>query len=141
MIELIVVLSIVSLLMITTIKWPGKGINLTAQAERLANDIRYVQSLAMANDDYYEITFDTTQNRYTITPGVFPVWQNDTVNIETGITISAISNNYLGFDEKGIPYTNNTGTKLSSDATITLTTEGKNKIITILVETGKVNIS
>ena len=142
LIELIMVMSIISVLFIATIRWPGRTINLGAQTQQLVNDIRYTQFLAMSRNERYRISLAT--NQYTLTqldgntPENFPGRATNIVTLEIGTTLTTTSASLI-FDGNGIPYDNSV-TALTAEETISLTTEGTINTITISPETGKVTI-
>jgi prepilin-type N-terminal cleavage/methylation domain-containing protein len=144
----IVVLAIGILAVYPLIKWPGTVINLAAEAERLASDIRYAQSLAMTKGDRYQFV-RTSSNTYQIrsaagTPVILGQGSS-TVTLNTGITFGTfvnLPNNLIAFDGTGAPYTDNIspGTALSATASIPITASGNTKTIVITPETGNITI-
>lgn len=144
-IELTIVISIVSLLFVATIVWPGKGINLNAETQQLMANIRYTQFLAMSRNTRYRINF--SENSYTLTEADgtthidFPVnTQGDrhTILLDENTTLET-DLSALIFDGKGIPY-DETETALMNEEIVTLTAEGYARIITITPETGMINL-
>ena len=150
LIELIVVILITTILAsIAITQWPGARINLNAQAQQLASDIRYTQTLAMSRATEY--TLNVTATTYSITTGGGaavnnPITGSATVTLGTGITITIsptnLPNNLVTFNSLGEPYINTTATTaLANAAVITLTSGGITKTITIQPQTGRVTVS
>ena len=142
--EFILVLILTAILSAVVIeKWPGSSINITAQADRLISDIRYVQSLSMTRGQRYRINFTATSYSITDAAGTTPVphpMNNATsVALNSDITLTT-THGFLVFDGNGAPYTTATlpGTALASDAVITLTTNGATRTIRISPQTGRV---
>jgi len=144
LVELVTVLSLLAVLAAVAInRWPGSAINLAAQAEQLASDIRYAQALAMNRGQRYRINF--AADRYwlsdisgaTALPN--PASGADSVMLTGGITLSA-SDSFLVFDGNGAPYTTATtpGTALASDSVITLSVDGANQTVRVSPQTGRV---
>jgi prepilin-type N-terminal cleavage/methylation domain-containing protein len=150
-IELIVVIVIISILAtIAVSRWPGTRINLNAQAQQLASDIRYTQTLSMSRAQDFRLNLTTTN--YSITTGGGtavnnPVTGTATVTLPTApaitITISPtnLPNNLIAFDSLGTPYIDTTTTTaLSNAAVITLTSGTNTTTITIQPQTGRVTV-
>ena len=65
LIELVTIIVVISILMVVAlINWPGKVLNLDAQAYQLASDIRYAQSLSMTRGQRFRISM--INDRYTL---------------------------------------------------------------------------
>jgi len=145
-IELVLIIVIIGLLSISVfIKWPGLVINLGAQAEQLANDIRYTQSLSMTNGQRYRLVI-ASSNTYQILnnsgTAIKLAMGNSTMTLNSGITFGTLTNlpnNLIAFDGNGIPYTDtgNPGTQLSATATIPLVGSGNTKNVSISPQTGR----
>ena len=130
------------------IKWPGTSINLDGQAESLASDIRYAQSLSMTKGNRYQF-IKTSSNTYQVTTSAgtpMVLGQGSTtVTLNTGITFGTfvnIPNNLIAFDGTGAPYTDNGSppTALSATANIPITAGGNTKTIVIAPQTGSISI-
>ena len=142
--ELIAVIVIASVLAATALtKWSGSGINLAAQAERIASDIRYIQSYSATHDQRYRINFLSDRYGFTNLTGVtallHPVANTAQVMLENGVTLTT-THTYLAFDGLGAPYTAATvpGTALASTAIVTLTSGGTSRTVRVSPETGRV---
>ena len=127
--------------------WPGDNVSLQAEAQQLANDLRYIQFLSMSQDSSYRVNFSSDQYTFTDLSGVsallHPVTESNIATLGTGMILSTtgLPNNYLVFDQQGIPYTDTVGTELSSNATITLTASSGSIAVTVSPETGLATIS
>ncbi|HEV2614610.1 MAG TPA: GspH/FimT family pseudopilin [Gammaproteobacteria bacterium] len=149
LIELIVVIIIAAILAaIAVSRWPGTEINLNAQAQQLASDIRYTQTLAMSRAQDYRLNLTATTYSITTTGGAAinnPVTGNASVALGSGITITLsptnLPSNLIAFNSLGVPYTNSGATTtLNSAAVITLTSGANTKTITIQPQTGRVTV-
>jgi MSHA pilin protein MshC len=145
LIELIVVIVIMTIISAYAVaRWPGVNINLNAQAQQLANQIRYTQSQAFANNIQYRINLTSTSYSITDINGnavIDPVTGANTTSMSSGITASFanLPNNLIAFDANGIPYTNSTATTvLASVAVITLSQGGVSRTVSISPQTGRV---
>jgi len=150
--ELIVVMVIVGIISAIAVARTGNDpVLLSTQAEQLAGDIRYVQTLAMTQGQRYTISFpSTTSYRFLDSSGnpvVHPAnGSNAAVVLGAGVTLAlqtpSPAGNALGFDARGIPYSVTTPATfngpLTAQATITLTKAGANRTTRIDYQTGKV---
>ncbi|CAL7964106.1 conserved hypothetical protein [Gammaproteobacteria bacterium] len=126
-------------------------IGLNSQAEMLASDIRYTQSLAMTNGERYRLV-KTSSSRYQIqnSAGVAIVvpsgMPSDSFTVELGDKIffgdftKQLPNNFIAFNSKGVPYID-ASTPLKKIATIELVTNGNKAAVLISPETGFVTVS
>lgn len=145
LIELVVVIAILGILAVTIAAiWPKLPIKTAAQAELLANDIRYTQNLAMAKSERHALVITSTKS-YQITNSTGAVITmpsgNSMTIFGTGIafgTITNLPNNIIVFDSRGTPYIDNTspGTALNAAAVISLTSNDGASTITISPKTG-----
>lgn len=146
-IELVMVMVLVGLISVAMISWPSKRIDLRAQARQLVADLRFVQSTAMSQQAGYRVNFAAGQ--YTLTDSsaatalLHPMTHSNTVSMPSGVILSTsgLSNGYVLFDENGTPYTDASGTLLSSNAVVTLSASGNSVTVTITPDTGKVEAS
>jgi len=150
LVELIVILLVIAV--IAAIAAPRMSTDpalVSAQAEQLAGDIRYVQSLAMTQAQRYRINLNATGYTFTLgdaggTPVTHPLTGSTAqINWNSGIAITlpptGLPNNLVAFDGRGVPYTDNlAATALAATATIVLTRGSANQQITITPQTGKV---
>ena len=66
MVIVVVILTIVVLITFPRIVNSLDSIRVSAAAQKLGNDIRYVRDLALSNHNTYGITFSSTDNSYTV---------------------------------------------------------------------------
>ena len=144
LVELVLVLLLSSILaVIAVIKYPGDGINLSAQADQLIGDIRYTQSLSMHRGQRYRINF--AADRYWISSRdgatLYPHPASGATNIllNPGIALAS-THGFLVFDGNGTPYTNSLlpGSALGADAVITLSAGADVRTVRISPQTGRV---
>ncbi len=152
LVELTVTLVVVAILAVALLpRSPERQINLSAQADQLASDIRYTQSLAMTHGQRFRINFNVNPtNTYQIDnlTGVPPVIHPHTGNsgsipipiIGTGITLTGATFPFIVFDGRGTPY-DNIGTLLAADAVVTLTADGQTTRVLISPQTGRVRVT
>ena len=143
-IELIVVLTLISVVAVMVIPRWTTGPSLDAQLNQLLGDIRYTQALAFSHGQRFRINF-TLPSTYSITTTGGTAVNNPstgttTVTFTSGVTITGLTNlpsNLIAFDEQGIPYTNSSATAaLGANATITLSGNGLTRSIVITPTTG-----
>ncbi len=139
MIELVLTILLISILAATTMTLlPDKAINLGAQAQQVASDIRYTQSLSMTRGERHRINF-VTSTTYRIlttaagTPVAHPATgSSDPITLQPGITLAPLTS--VSFDGKGAPSS-------ASDVTITLTaSDGTQRSVVITRQTGQVTL-
>ena len=157
LIELVMVLAVVAIISaIAVSRMSSDPLVISTQAEQLANDIRYVQSLAMtqaataAPQARYRINFVSTST-YTITradgtPMPHPLTGSTAATaLGSGVTMTlppvGLGNSLIGFDGRGIPYTDAAvSAALGATATITLTKDAVTRSVTVAPETGLVRV-
>lgn len=144
--ELASVLVIIGVLSaLVTFSWSDSSIRLTAQAQRLKTDIRYIQMLSMAEHKMYRINFvNSTQYSITESDGVTPVYfpgsAINTTTTDAGITLSS-NRSPLFFNSFGTPFIS-TSIALTNNAVITFTTtDGSTSSVIIRPETGYASVS
>lgn len=146
MLELVTVLVLVGILAVFAA--PGlftvQSITLPSVAAQLVANIRYTQSLSMSQGQRYRINFTATTYQITDMSGapiVQPVTASTAAISVLPATLSGfnppLTNNYLAFDTKGVPFTSATAA-LAATATITLTSGSDTSSIAIAPETGRV---
>jgi len=146
LIELMVTIIIISILAATVLlQWPGSTINLREQAEQLADDIRYTQSLAMTKGQRYRIVLSSASYQIINSSGSAVTLMNGstTMTLNSGITIGALTNlpnSLINFDGRGTPYTDTAspGTALASTASIPMSANGETHTISVTPQTGRV---
>jgi MSHA pilin protein MshC len=154
LIELIVVMLVLGILAAVFIpRSNNPAIIVSTQAEQLAADIRYVQSLAMTQGRRYRINFITaTSYNFTDISGSsasspHPSGLPFPILLATGVTLSPQApllttfSSPIAFDGLGIPYTDQSATaKLAAMATISVSGSGSTRTIQIYPETGMVRV-
>ncbi len=137
------VLLLVSVLVIAaSAGWPDREVNLDAQAQQLAGDIRYVQSLSMSRGQRFRINFFVNSYNMSDRGGAtiaHPVVGVADVMFDSGIALGT-TNNFLVFDGKGVPHSDAAlpGTPLGANAVVTLTLGADSRTLIISRETGRV---
>jgi prepilin-type N-terminal cleavage/methylation domain-containing protein len=141
--ELVMVMVVIAI--IAAIALPRMGndpVLVSTQAEQLAGDIRYVQSLSMSQGQRYllRVLSSTTYELEVKGGAQIPHPTGIASPIAFGSAITANPNNFIiGFDGLGIPYTDvNVSSALGSTATITLTRDSATRTVTVSPETGRV---
>ena len=144
LIELTIVILIISIISIyASMRWP-QGMELDAQTEKLASDIRLVQSLAMNRHQRFRINLTATQYQLfdgNNNPLPHPASNNAIIPLEPGVTLTTTNANII-FNSEGVPYTGAfPGILLAANNTITLTdSNGVNRQIITTPETGNTNV-
>lgn len=158
-IELVVVILLTTILAgFALSRWSG-GVNPNAQAQQIADQIRFAQALAMTHNQVYLVNFITSSpNGYNLSTGstatpastVLPdIVTSSGANtpLSTGITYGTLTNlpnNLIAFDSFGIPYTNTAGSTTlapgGADATIPIIGGGITRTIHISPTTGYVTV-
>lgn len=148
--EIVVTLLVIGI--VAAIALPRMGndpILVSTQADQLAGDIRYVQTLAMTKGERYIISFPSATSYRILDSAGSPVvhpsnGSNAAVTLASGITLALASTpagNALGFDGLGAPYSVTTPATfngpLTAQATITLTRDAATRQVTITPQTGK----
>ena len=156
LVELIVVMLIAGILAFVVVpRLSQNTIELSAQAEQVARDIRFAQSLSMTrgpalgSQGRYCIFFTATgyqlrnnSNSYATpctTAVAHPATGSTAAVVLSGTTVSTanLTGTYVEFDTKGQP-TNFTAP--ASNATVTLTATGGPRTVVVSPVTGKVNV-
>lgn len=142
--ELIAVILISAILAVVALtQWSGSPINLAAQADQLASDIRYIQGFSTSHGQRYRINFSADRYGFTnlsgTTPLNHPVTNTAQLILEQGTSLSATVP-FIAFDGVGAPYITATlpGTPLTTDAVVTLSSDGQSRSVRISPETGRV---
>jgi prepilin-type N-terminal cleavage/methylation domain-containing protein len=142
LIELVLTILLISLIAVmATTLFPGRAVNLGAQAQQLAGDIRYVQSLSMTRGARHFINLQTSSYSFANASGavVHPATGSTAPMVLEGVSLTAPAGSYA-FDGKGAPYTSSGA--LGADATITLTdtASGQTRSVVITQQTGRVTV-
>jgi len=148
LIELVVVIVLAGILAIAAFsRAPTKGaLTINGQAEQLAADLRYAQTLVQTQNQRICVSFSASGYRLTTAASScatdVPTASGVTgqINLD-GITLTNnLPSSLLVFGDKGVPYTTTTtpGTALASDAQLTLTGEGGSITVRVSPVTGRV---
>lgn len=145
LVELVVVIVVLAVLAATFLpRTSDRVINVNAQADMIAGEVRYVQSLAMTQGQrYYISSTSTTYGLFAVSGPVaipHPATGSTTpIPLAAGIT-AVMSTPVIAFDGKGIPYTNASATTVLSGVNAVITLSGGNATaaVTVFPETGRV---
>jgi type II secretory pathway pseudopilin PulG len=147
LIELVSIIVILSILSVTAFfAWPGTSINLGAEAQQVANDLRYTQALAMTKGQRYRFVI-TSSTTYQIAnssgTAILNARGTTSTTLFTGLsfgTLTNLPNSLVVFNGNGIPYTTtgSPGTALAATASIPITGGSSTKTITITPSTGRI---
>lgn len=150
LIEFLIVIVIIAILAIMPLfNWPGTSINIGAEAQAFANDIRYTQSLSMTKNLRYHIAQITSTTYQIISSAGTPIILSNgltTMTLNNGISFSSwgnLTNNLVEFDGRGVPYAtvgSTTPLTVGTVYQITLAGGGQTKSITVTPQTGKVTV-
>jgi prepilin-type N-terminal cleavage/methylation domain-containing protein len=145
--ELIAVMLVLSILaFFTYFKWSSIPFGLNSQAELLAGDIRYTQSLSMTRGQRYNLSINTSGKSYTIANASGTIVKNsrntNVTPLDQGVSFGVLQGitNKITFDTKGVPYADSSTTPLTSEVTIPLTVNGQTISVKLQPETGRVYI-
>ena len=149
LVEMVVILLIIGI--IAAFMAPRSADNtlmLAAQADQVAGDIRYVQSLAMTRGQRFRIDFTPSASpvvyQFTQANGVVathPVVGPTAVALNPLVTATILNlpSSLIGFDGQGTPYIDSViSSPLAAVATIRLSINGAVRDITIQPQTGRV---
>ncbi len=134
LIELVLTILLISILAATMMtRFPDKAINLGAQAQQVASDIRYTQSLSMTRGERHRINFITSTTYLIVNLSTGAAVAHPTpITLQPGITWAPLTS--VSFDGKGAPSS-------ASDVTITLTaSDGTQRSVVITRQTGRVTV-
>jgi type II secretory pathway pseudopilin PulG len=145
LLELVIIILIIGILVVyPLIKWPGKVVNVLAETQLIASDIRYAQTLSMASESCYRLV-QASATSYNITNGTTTILLpsgSTTMNLNSGISFGSWTPaNLIAFDSNGIPYSDACVTALTANATVPVTDGVNTKTITINQVTGMVTAS
>ena len=149
LIEIVVVLVLISIIAAAVFQRSisTDQMNFRSQFDKIQNQVRYPQSIAMKNSEWWGFACDT--NDYWIFTGtnkddvsnqrLLPGQENIKISLaDLGVTVTSGAFTVL-FDSHGIPYSPDWNTKMSVQQQIDLTDSGSNlKSFYVLPETGLV---
>jgi len=146
LVELIVMITLISILAFAALgRMANLTVNLGAQADQLAADIRYVQSLSQTSALRHCVAFTATDYRVSsgntcIGAVVMPDAANP-VPLAAGITHAPITTALLVFNTLGQPFTDAAATTpLAAEAVITLNGAGESRSVRVTPQTGRVRV-
>ena len=144
LIELIMVMVVLGVVAaVATMRMSGTGLNVSAQAEQLASDIRYTQSLAMGRGQRFRINFTAGTYQITDMSSVAQVHPGTGLTAAVSLGSTVLSGysppNYLAFDSLGVPFTDPT-TALAAPMVLTLTGGGEAYTLRVVPQTGRVQV-
>jgi len=152
----LVIMGIMAVVTIIVISNAMRGMQLSNAADKLVSDLRYAQTMANGIGKWYGISFEATPSNiytiYTTTGTIDTVVDNPgkrgsnfivNVNSSFGVSISSVTieaGKKVEFNPLGTPYTDKTGTALSSEATVRFTLGSSSRTVRIAPGTGRVYI-
>lgn len=146
LVELVLVMVLLGVIAaVAGVRWSDAGTNLGPQADRLASDIRYAQSLAMTHGQHFCInlaaaSYQVTTNPNCTTLAALPTEQTNPVPLAAGVAL-ATTNAVLNFDTLGRPFSDAAGTtQLAAVAVITLTAGTNVTTVRVTPGTGRVTV-
>jgi MSHA pilin protein MshC len=145
LVELVIVILLIGILAAAVFpRFSSPPITVGAQADQMAADMRYVQSLSMSRGVRYCLYWGSSNSAYEIrnnncTTAVTHPGSSSTTTALSNVTFTAsgFSVAYLEFDTKGRP---TTITSLASGASLALVRESESRVITVSGETGRVKV-
>lgn len=145
LIELVMVIVLLGILAaFAGVRLSVNPVDVSAQAEQLAADIRYTQSLAMSRGSRFRVNFTASSYQITDMNGVAQVHPATGQTAAVSLAPTALSgynpplsNGYLAFDSRGVPFTSPTAA-LASTVVITLAGGGDTREVRVAPETGRV---
>lgn len=120
-----------------------------SEADRFANEIRYAQALAMTQGARHVIQITAPRTYQLLTAAGVEVRNpgrgtaSSTQSLDTGVsfgTLLNITSSIIGFDGRGVPYTNSPLAAVSLQMQVPVTAGSFTKTVTIDPETGRVNV-
>lgn len=142
----IVVLATVAAIALSRIDTDGFAVS--TEAAKLADDIRYVQTLGMTQAQRHVMQL-TAPRSYVITDdtGIAVKQPSGGVAGSQALApaisfgaLSGLTSSYIGFDGRGIPYTASPLTALTSNASIPIVAGNSSRTVVIEAQTGRVTV-
>lgn len=151
-IEIVVVLILSVILSVYAfVSYPGLIVNVDAEAQQFANQVRYTQALSMSQAQRYYISqASTTSYQIFNSSGIAVPFANGstTMKLNSGLTFHSwgnLSNKLVAFDSRGRPYlsTGPSGAALANgtDYSIKVTGGGRTKTISVTPATGMITVA
>ena len=137
-IELIIVIVLLGILTVSvTVRIPERlSYAIPVRTTQVAQDIRYVQNLAMSSHQRVWIYFNGSNSTYRMTTGTCassgggtlvpnPTTGTTDPQLDTGISfVTSLASNCLSFDSQGRPYQGTSSSPTTSDETVRLCPPG-----------------
>lgn len=149
LLEFVIVIILLGILSAAAyLKWPGNVMNLSGQANQLAEDLSYAQTLAMttgqrvrlvkSSSTSYQI-LNSAGTAVRMPSGATSITLNR--NITFG-TLTNLPNSLINFDGRGTPYTDTAtpGTALAATAVFTLSAGSESTTVSVTPQTGWVTV-
>lgn len=147
LVELVVIIVVMGVLAALVIpRYSGGAINVGAETDRMANDIRFAQALAMARGERHCFSVASSTG-YRIRRGTAcatdvahpATGSTNLINLGNNVTYTAsnLSTSYLQFDGRGRP---TTLTAPTGSARFTLSGDDETRRIYVSGETGRVSV-
>lgn len=143
LIELMLVILVIGILSVVAgPTFRATQANVSQEAYRVLNDVRYAQALSMTTGFRYRWVRSSSSTYQILSESGVPVvlpTGGTTLTLSNGVSLTTnLPNNVLVFDSSGAPYINTSipGTALSSTGTITLSGASQTKTIQITPQTG-----
>ncbi len=144
LVELVVVLVIAGILAVGMLPRFSQGIvEVSGQAEQVAADVRYAQTLSMTRGQRYCISFTSSGYQFRTTNCTVavnhPATGSTAAIVLSGTTVGTnnLNANAIEFDTKGRPQS---FTLPANNATIPLTSNGQTRNVVVSPETGKATV-
>lgn len=144
LVELVVVMLIIGIIGgIAAETSPSATLNLGAQADQLASDLRYTQMLELTRGASYCLKVTATGYQIlgnactTAVSNPGSGLGNETFAAGVSAAVSNLPNNYVAFFGPGVPYSSQSAA-LTATATITLSSGGVSRVISVSPQTGYV---
>lgn len=145
LIELVILIAVIAIIAVSVMpKWTNFSLGLDVEAQRVQSDLRYVQAMSMSSGSRY-YWMQESSSSYSIHDesgsAVILPSGGSVVNLSEGIIITSLTNlpnSLISFSSLGVPYVTNSipGTALAATASISLSKDGRTKVVQILPETG-----
>jgi len=155
LIEIVLVIAVISILSVSIFVYINysKTFNLDAGTSKVAADLRYAQNLSMSTAQFSGVSFEGNTYFIYTTTGTEDTLVNNPADFgrslqvdlfhDFGISIASVligGGNKVEFSPLGQPYSDKTGSILSTESAIILSVGSDTKTITITPNTGKVSI-
>jgi prepilin-type N-terminal cleavage/methylation domain-containing protein len=147
LVEMVIVILLISILSVAVYtQLPVVALNIGATAQQLANDLRYAQALSTYTGQRYYLV-GVSGNTYDITTAggaaITMAGGGTIVTMPNGIqfgTATNIPGGMVGFNGRGAPIIDTSGTLLTGTGIITLTNGTQSMTISISPTTGRVTV-